>query len=276
MFCIFWNCHHLYVNLRVISLIIVYMKRLYLNYICILMMLSSSYLYSLDDEIMVQSAQNFLIEKEYEKALKLYHDIENEQYYSFGLYKNMAIAYAGLDKDAFAILYYERALKLSPLDSDIQSDLEAIRKRNPELDEGAPPFILATMWQIFTSLLNSTLWAILSLLFFGVAGFILYQHLPTPGMTKKNYRYLGVTLAFALLFVLASGSIYQRQFRQDQMIVTEPEVVLKTSPDAESPDIENLPDGSKVVIKDYISDWVQVQTSLGDIGWIKLDQGQKI
>ena len=69
---------------------------------------------------------------------------------------------------------------------------------------------------------------------------------------------------------------YQRQYNQNQMIVTEAAVVLKTGPDAESPDIEKLPAGSKVVVKEQIGDWVQVHTTLGDVGWIKVDQGQKI
>lgn len=228
------------------------------------------------DETMIKSAQNYLSAKDYTKALELYHKIEGEQFQSTNLYKNMAIAYAGLNNDAYAILYYEKAIKLSLNNSDLKADLNIVIKRNPELDEGVPPFILLRVWQSFTSLFNSTIWAILSLLFLGVSGFVLLKQLPTPGMTKKSYMYFGVVTALALLFVLASISAYQRQYSQDQMIITSPAVVLKTGPDVESPDVENLPAGSKVAVKEQIGDWVQVNTSLGDIGWIKMDQGKKI
>ena len=155
------------------------------------------------DETMIKSAQDFLSSKDYPKALELYHKIESEQYQSTELYKNMAIACAGLNNDALAILYYEKALKLSPNNSSLKSDLDIIVKRNPELDEGVPPFILLKVWQSFTSLFNSTIWSVLSLLFFGLAGFILYKQLPIPGMTRKSYTYLGIALTFAFLFILS-------------------------------------------------------------------------
>ena len=228
------------------------------------------------DESMIKSAQDHLAAKDYAKALDIYHKIEGEQYHSASLYKNMAIAYAGLNNDALAILYYEKAIKLSPNNSDLKADLDIIIKRNPELDEGVPPFILISVWQSFTSLFNSTIWGVLSLLCFGLVGFILFTQLPMPGMTKRSYTYLGFALTLALLFVIAANSAYQRQYSQVQMIITSTAVVLKTGPDADSPDVENLPSGSKVIIKEQINDWVQVNTSLGDTGWIKVDQGQKI
>lgn len=252
------------------------MKRLFFYFFFIFSMTFSSPMIGSVDETTIKSAQNYLSAKDYTKALELYHKIEKEQYHSTNLYKNMAIAYAGLKNDALSILYYEKALKLSPNNDNLKADLNIIIKRNPELDEAVPPFILLKVWQSFTSLFNSTIWSVLSLLCFGLAGFILFTQLPTPGMTLKSYTYLGVAIALALLFVLASSSAYQRQYSQDQMIVTEPTVVLKTGPDTESPDIENLPAGSKVVIKEQIGDWVQVYTTLGDVGWIKLDQCQKI
>jgi tetratricopeptide (TPR) repeat protein len=228
------------------------------------------------DETMIKSAQNYLSSKDYAKALELYHKIEGEQFQSTELYKNMAIAYAGLNNDALAILYYEKALKISPNKSILKSDLNIILKRNPELDEGVPPFILLKVWQSFTSLFNSTIWSVLSLLCFGLAGFILFRQLPSPGMTKKSFRYSAIALTLAFLFILISSSAYHRQYRQDQMIITSPNVVLKTGPDAESPDIEKLPAGSKVAVNDKIGDWVQIHTSLGDTGWIKVNQGQNI
>jgi tetratricopeptide (TPR) repeat protein len=252
------------------------MKRLFFYFFFVFSVAFMSPSIGSPDETMIKSAQDFLSSKDYTKALELYHNIESEQYQSTELYKNMAIAYAGLNNDGLAILYYEKALKLSPNNSVLKSDLDIIVKRNPELDEGVPPFILLKVWQSLTSLFNSTIWSVLSLLFFGLAGFILYKQLPTPGMTKKSYMYFGVFTALALLFVLASISAYQKQYNQNQMIVTEAAVVLKTGPDAESPDIENLPAGSKVVVNEQIGDWVQVNTSLGDVGWIKVDQAQKI
>ncbi len=252
------------------------MKRLFLYFSFVFSVAFVSPSIGSPDETMIKSAQNYLLEKEYAKALELYHKIESEQYQSTELYKNMAIAYAGLNNDALAILYYERALKLSPNNSVLKSDLDIIVKRNPELDEGVPPFILLRVWQSFTSLFNSTIWSVLSLLFFGLAGFILYMQLPMPGMTKKSYTYLGIALTLAFLCILTSNTAYQKQYNQNKMIITETAVVLKTGPDAVSPDIEKLPAGSKVVVNEQIGDWVQVHTTLGDVGWIKVDQGQKI
>jgi len=250
--------------------------RIYIYLIFIISILSITQLKGFTDDTMAQNANIFLTQKEYQKALDLYHKIESEQYYSMGLFKNMAIAYAGLNKDALAILYYERALKLSPRDTELKADLGIIIKRNPELDESVPPFFLIVIWQSITSFFSPTIWSILSLLFLGLAGFILFRKLPLSGMDKESYTYFGAAFCLALVFVFAAFSTYHRQYNQDNMIVTESLVVLKTGPDTTSPDVENLPTGAKVSIKDSLGEWLQVNTTNGDIGWIKVDQGVKI
>jgi len=60
------------------------------------------------------------------------------------------------------------------------------------------------------------------------------------------------------------------------MIITSPEIVLKKSPDASSPDISDLPSGSKVYKKDQIADWILVITDNGETGWISVLAASKI
>ncbi len=250
--------------------------RLYIFLIFILSISSASLLNGFTDENTFQNANSFLANKEYDKALDLYQKIENQQYYSVGLFKNMAISYAGLNKDALAILYYEKALKLSPRDADIKADLGIVIKRNPELDEAISPFFLIDLWQSFTSFFSPTIWSIMSLLFIGLAGFVLFIKIPLPGMDRKSYTYLVASFCIALICIFAAYSAHHRQYNQDKMIVTESLVVLKTGPDTTSPDVENLPTGAKVSIKDSLGEWLQVITSNGDIGWIKTNQAQRI
>lgn len=60
---------------------------------------------------------------EYEEAIHLYRELESSEYKSGNLYYNMGNSYLKLGKTGWAVLYYEKAKRLIPLDSDLKTNL---------------------------------------------------------------------------------------------------------------------------------------------------------
>lgn len=59
----------------------------------------------------------------YDTARTLYQEIENNEIHSAELFYNIANCYFKENENAAAILYYERALRLSPADEDVMHNL---------------------------------------------------------------------------------------------------------------------------------------------------------
>ena len=65
----------------------------------------------------------------YQAALEGYRDIAAKEPYNPGAFYNAGNAYFRLNKPGLAILYYSKAFRLDPRDSDIRANLDFAMKR---------------------------------------------------------------------------------------------------------------------------------------------------
>ena len=117
------------------------MKRLV--YIFMFILLSQT-LFAVDRDSLWVRANDAYSLGEYSTALDIYNHIEREGYVSARLWYNMGNTCYKLQDDGRAILYYERALKLDPSNSDVKHNLEIARLKILDKIEIVPEFILAT------------------------------------------------------------------------------------------------------------------------------------
>jgi tetratricopeptide (TPR) repeat protein len=216
------------------------------------------------------------MEGKYSDAVKYYQKVENKHQGGFGLYSNMARALAHQRQDAMAILYYEKALKLKPYNKQITNDLHQIRKRNPALDVPPNEFFLSKWWSKMSGVFSPLIWAILSIASLFLFGFFLIwwqiKHL-------SGVRNLTIGLCSMLLFLFALSMAWHRNgqvYHHNGMIIMTENCALKAGPDDQSPDITDLPPGTKVYKKDALGQWSMVTTSFGDVGWIQTDKAASI
>ena len=205
----------------------------------------------------------------YQQALDEYKKLENSKLGGFGLYTNIARSYAQLKKDPQAILYYEKALKIKPNHKEIKHELLTIKKRNPELDDISTDFFLIKWWKYVSGIWVSDTWAILSLFILVSAGILyLFGNKLKWYPQYKNYVLSGI-LGLFIFCTLAAMQRYDDIYQPDHWIIIAPETKLKAGPDDLSPDLAQLPAGTKVRKADVLAQWIQVVSPYGDTGWIK-------
>lgn len=218
----------------------------------------------------IEEANKLYNEGLYDSSLVLYNKILDEGMHSSELYFNMGNACFKNNNLPEAILYYEKALKLSPNDEDIKYNLRISNSMIVDKIENVPQLFYKQWWNYFYELFNTNTWAIISIvvwiLFLISLGFFL---LSRSRATKKLIFYLTVLIFIAALgsFGLASQKYYYSTKNKEAIIFT-PTITVKSSPTKNSVDLFVVHEGTKVKIIDKLDNWNKVKINDGSIGWL--------
>lgn len=242
--------------------------KIFITLLTALLVIGVTFFANAQSDIFILGNQAFR-KNNFKEALDYYNKIEMMDKGGYGLYINMAKSYASLKNDPMSILYYEKALKLKPFNSEATRELTAIMKRNPQLDTSEKPNFIIALWQRLSGLFMPDMWAVLSLLLIFIFG-IFYYFKEKSIFIIKNIR--PIALVFCALFlVFIAASSYRKNvvFGSKYAIILSGESGLKAGPDDVSPALSTLQSGSKVETLDLLGGWTQVMTLNGDIGWVK-------
>ncbi len=190
---------------------------------------------------------------------------------SADLYYNLGNTYYKQDSIAAAILSYERALKLAPLDEDIRYNLQFAMSKT--IDNIAPEseMFFVTWYRSLVNIFSIDGWALLSILsllaiIVGMITFI--------GVKRLGFRRT-LTKLLVLPILIFLGSIFfawqQKQFlvSKSYAIIMTPSAVIRATPDASAKKMYILHEGTKVrIIDNSLNDWCQFELSDGRTGWI--------
>lgn len=207
---------------------------------------------------------------EYEEAIATYQSLA-EQGESTALFFNLGNAYFKTNQVGKAILYYERALQLSPSDPDIQYNLKLANDRIKDKIEKLPELNITRWWKTFTLSFGVDSWA------WGAIGFMVVAVLLLLLFFVSATRSLRIFGFYAgLLFVLFSGfSLYQAS-RAQQMIsaqasavIMAPRVDVKGAPTDSGVNVFVIHEGTKVRVLGERDGWVNIRIASGGEGWIK-------
>ena len=147
-----------------------------LSFYCVLNPLKTSA--SNGDYITLDSANAAYNKANYAKATTFYQKFLSGDIESAQAYYNMGNCYFRTNEMGKAILYYEKAEKLSPADPDIQFNLQlANQKITDKVTSDAPVFIYSD-WKKFENKFTEKQWAIIciSLLCLSLLLFSLYLY----------------------------------------------------------------------------------------------------
>lgn len=218
-----------------------------------------------------KEAKEALDSKKYQEAINLFKKIESNDGGGAGLYQNMALAAVGMQMYGDAVLYYEKALKYHPNDQQIKNDIKIIYERKNLLP---PPG--SSLFTTLPGLLMPHSWAWMGLVLLAIACYNFWRKYPSLSWSRTEKVGIVLPIMLFVLSTVAGGLRYRYLYQNNGIIITSPSTALKMGPDEVSPDLTDLPEGTKVFFKEHLGDWWHVTTSYGDEGWIPAGHGKKI
>ncbi len=226
-----------------------------------------------------KKANNLYKRGEYQKALKSYKLIEENDYKSSSLYYNLGNSYAKLNKFGYAILYYEKSLFLNPNNNNAEYNLKLVNKKNIDkiINESGKAEMAGVneIYNFLRALSTSMLIYIFILLWI----FIWFILIMKKFNKLKSNSYTFLTILFSLIalfnFILIVGNYYSvNKVKLGVAVVSEINVI--DGPDEEYKKIFKIHEGLKVQITDERENWYQITLPNGNIGWVKNSEVKKI
>jgi len=216
-------------------------------------------------------ANKLYSEKEYSRALELYRELVDRGIENPALYYNLANTYFKVGMTGRAVLYYERALHLKPLDREIRANLKFVRM---SLTDKISPLYSESMYrllQMLAAVFNFKVIFIIELFFFSAfcALFIMYSLSHSVTNTLKRF-----IVACGILFLVSIAGMFAYMANEKNHpagIILEKTVDVNSSPISESEKIFELHDGTKVKVIESRDEWVRFRIADGREGWIRAD-----
>lgn len=244
------------------------MKKYLINIFCLLIILSS--LSKADPKSIMQTANEYYKNNRYQFAIEEYNKLILDGFEGTSLYYNLGNAHYRLGKVGYAILYYEKALKLSPNDEDVKHNLALAKLNLKDKVDTLPPFFIFNLWENLLSAFTVSGWTIIVYIIFILLLITSVAYFFSRSVAEQRISFftgIGITVVLFLAIILLVVKM-NKEFNIKNGIVVESSVVVKSSPDYSSKDSFQIHEGLKVRIEDNVDDWVKIRLDDGKIGWI--------
>ena len=209
--------------------------------------------------------------REYGKAIAEYKAILDGGEYSVELYYNLANAYFKADSVGKAILYYNKALRVDPSQEDVLHNLAFAEARTKDKVAEMPEFFFGRWMRSLRNAMSCTAWSVLSLVSFGILLAFAVLFLLASGIRVRKVGFFGAlcALLFAITTTAFALSSRRDMLSHDEAIVMASAISIKSSPDRSATDLFVLHEGTKVRIVSVVDDWFEVALVDGKKGWIE-------
>jgi tetratricopeptide (TPR) repeat protein len=226
----------------------------------------------------IQKANEFYRNGKFDETIRIYEQLRNEGYEGTSLYYNLANAYYRVGKLGYAILNYERALKITPGDEDSKHNLAYANLSTVDRIQPLPTFFLFEWWETMLASLSINGWTYTTYLIYLIliSLIILYFFARTISQ-QKIILFSGLGTLIILGFVVSLLIVkINREENLISGVVVEQTATVKTSPDPNSTDAFIIHEGLKVNLEDKLDEWVKIRLSDGKVGWMENDSVEKI
>ncbi|RMA66137.1 tetratricopeptide repeat protein [Ulvibacter antarcticus] len=217
-------------------------------------------------------------EGKFQDAIENWMKILKDGEHSSNLYFNLGNAHYKLNQIGPSIYYYEKALQLDPLDSDIKTNLAFAENTRIDAIEPLPKTIFAKWHKTLAGILDFDGWAIVSVVcsMLFVLLFLLYYF--SASEKRKRLLFAGSLLSVLLLCLsLAMAFQVQSEVKNDKpAIIFAESVEVKSEPNLGSAVAFRLHEGTKVQVLAEDNDWVRIQLVNGKDGWMPVNDLKKL
>jgi len=244
------------------------MKKYLINIFYLLIILSS--LAKADSNSIMQTANEYYKNNRYQLAIEEYNKLLLDGFEGTSLYYNLGNAHYRLGKVGYAILYFQKALKLSPNDEDVKHNLALAKLNLKDKVDTLPPFFIFNLWEGLLASFSVTGWTIIVYIVFILFLIVTVSYFFSRNVTEQRISFFsGAGLTIALVFAIILLVVkMNKEYNVKDGIIVETAVVVKSSPDFSSKDSFQIHEGLKVRVEDHVDDWVKIRLNDGKIGWI--------
>ncbi len=222
-------------------------------------------------ESLMSRGNGYYQDKQYDKAIDDYQRVIHLGYEGTSLYYNLGNAYYREGKIGLAILYYEKAHRLSPGDDDVNHNLAIANTKTVDKIDTLPQFFLFQWWESMLALFTLTGWTTLAYFFYLLllASIGLYFFAKRPAM--QRYTFFSGLISVVLLIITSVFLLVNlnRRLNQKNAVVIQPAATVKLAPDPSSNDAFIIHEGLKVRELDQVDNWVKIRLQDGKEGWIQ-------
>ncbi len=223
------------------------------------------------------SALNYYLKSDFEKALAIYEDLFNQGYGSSDLFYNMGNCYYNMGDLANAIYFYEKAIILNPSDKDIIHNLQIANSKIRNKTDEIPEVFYKRWYKSVVSLCSTDKWAIISIISFVLCLGAVAVYLFTKSISiRKSGFYSAIVFlvisAFSLIFAINQS----KKITINNFAIVFETSLIKSGPSDESTNLFEVNEGLKVEITDSLNSWYNIKLADGKQGWIISDNVKKL
>jgi len=231
-----------------------------------------------ENQTILKEANAAYMAKEYDKAANAYLKIYEQGQTSSSLCYNLGNCYFKQNNFANAILWFERAKRLSPNDEDIDFNLNVARLKIIDKIDVLPDLFFVSWWKFISGMFSLKVWAILSIMFFILLLCLFAYFLITSSYIIRKFTFWGTTIMLFIFIISFSAALQLRSnyISDKEAIIMAGSVNVKSSPDENSTLLFVVHEGLKVKITDKIGNWTEVKLANGNKGWIKAEEAEVI
>ncbi|HEY0976535.1 MAG TPA: SH3 domain-containing protein [Flavobacteriales bacterium] len=216
---------------------------------------------------LARGAQEAYAAGEYAQALDLYDSLAQERT-SASLLFNIGNCHSKLNDVPRAILYYERALRLSPGAEDIQANLDLARSKTIDRVNELPAFTLGSAWDRLRGGKDVDQWARRSLWLVLISCALGTAALFVRGRAARVVGGLALLGGLATLTCigLAAYRVSEANDRSEAIIMA-PKVDVVSEPRSTATKLFVIHAGTKLRVLQEQDGWYEVKLASGSVGW---------
>ena len=213
----------------------------------------------------------------YDSAKVLYSEIIQNGMVSSELFYNLGNTFYKKGNIPEAILFFERARRLSPNDEDIKYNLDIANTYITDKIAPLENVFFTKWWESITYAFSVTTWSVLFILLLlsAAALFTLFGVSNNRKVKQLGLLGGGFVLGASVVVILLTNSAFNK-LNLNQAIVFSPTVNIKSEPGLNAMDQFVIHEGLKVKIIDTDGDWTRIRLSDGNSGWLQSQSIEKI
>lgn len=247
-------------------------RNLVRSWLVLLCVCSIGFGYGQSTSLFEQGKEHYKAEA-YQEAIAVWMRILDSDQHSAALYYNLGNAHYKLNQIGPSVYYYEKALQLSPGNSDIKNNLAFAQNATVDAIEPLPETVFQSWNRKISGLFSYDGWAWLAVL--ACIGFVVLFLGYYFSYSERKKRILFASSMGCILITLVALSLafktYNDAGKDQPAIVFAESSEVKSEPTLGSAPAFTLHEGTKVQILETDDDWVRIRIADGKDGWMPLE-----